>query len=300
MARVLVAYHHGGIYMDLDFYCHKPFRCLIKQVMQQIVPVGTVAKDVLVVAREPLAHAVLFRNKSRVVIQVCTCIIQMIRGILFAYYSIILFSLSRQDFYMVTPKHPFLLWLLEDRYQLYQQSILSASSSPDSTQLSATSSHARVTFPKGPFSYSIEKDIDRYYAHKAAMRSSDSAHKTDTDVIIELGEDILHPLVDATNARLFSACARHSDIPVHTAPTKIAGSGPVGQLPRGFAANTNISTGDVLPVQINIGGSKPLTFAEMKRKVCRDVQKRRYFQPSRDTVMVHMWTHVYLGELLQK
>ena len=23
MARVLVVYHYGGIYMDLDFYCHR-------------------------------------------------------------------------------------------------------------------------------------------------------------------------------------------------------------------------------------------------------------------------------------
>ena len=23
MARVLVIYHYGGIYMDLDFYCHR-------------------------------------------------------------------------------------------------------------------------------------------------------------------------------------------------------------------------------------------------------------------------------------
>lgn len=70
MARVLVAYHYGGIYMDLDFYCHRPFRCLIKQVVQQITTAGSVAKDILVVAREPLAHAVLFRSKPRVVIQV--------------------------------------------------------------------------------------------------------------------------------------------------------------------------------------------------------------------------------------
>ena len=25
MARVLIVYHYGGIYMDLDFYCHRPF-----------------------------------------------------------------------------------------------------------------------------------------------------------------------------------------------------------------------------------------------------------------------------------
>ncbi len=99
MARVLLAYHYGGIYMDLDFYCHRPFRCLLKHVQklvhEQNAPtrhrrlsnntshihspnsqnhtnsaLPVVPKHVLVVSREPLAHAVLFRNKTRVVIQV--------------------------------------------------------------------------------------------------------------------------------------------------------------------------------------------------------------------------------------
>ena len=33
MARVLVMYHYGGIYMDLDFYCHRPFTCLIESLL---------------------------------------------------------------------------------------------------------------------------------------------------------------------------------------------------------------------------------------------------------------------------
>jgi mannosyltransferase OCH1-like enzyme len=28
MARVLVIYHYGGIYMDLDFYCYRCFQLL--------------------------------------------------------------------------------------------------------------------------------------------------------------------------------------------------------------------------------------------------------------------------------
>lgn len=210
---------------------------------------------------------------------------------------------------MVTPKHPFLLWLLEDRYQLYQQSIAPSSSGLNNTHAIANTSlkHSKVSFPKGPFSYSIEKDIDRYYAHKAAIRSGDSGDSSlnpDTDVIIELGEDILHPLLDATNARLFSACAGHSD--THNAPARIAGSGPVVNFPHPRVMESNISTIEVrtsadnaLPVQLK-DGSKLLTLADMKTKVCRDVHKRRYFQPSRDTVMVHMWTHVYLGELYRE
>jgi hypothetical protein len=62
--------------MDLDFHCHRPFRCLVDHVGKAIQhkrgdsPSGPAPKHVLVVAREPLAHAVVFRNKTRVVIQV--------------------------------------------------------------------------------------------------------------------------------------------------------------------------------------------------------------------------------------
>jgi hypothetical protein len=84
--------------MDLDFYCHRPFRCLLKRVhkfvqlqhtdtvvrrtledglignstYKQAAPVeaGPLPTDILAVSREPLAHAVLFRNKTRVIIQV--------------------------------------------------------------------------------------------------------------------------------------------------------------------------------------------------------------------------------------
>lgn len=83
MARVLLAYHFGGIYMDLDFYCHRPFRCLLSHVKEHLYTLEEKAlingghsyqppRHILVVATEPLAHAVIFRNKTRVVIQVCT------------------------------------------------------------------------------------------------------------------------------------------------------------------------------------------------------------------------------------
>ena len=86
MARVLITYHYGGIYADLDFYCRRPYHCLIDQAQQQLMaldssPVGdsnsnrnsnhnSNRRSVLVVPREPLAHAIMFRNKTRVVIQV--------------------------------------------------------------------------------------------------------------------------------------------------------------------------------------------------------------------------------------
>jgi hypothetical protein len=62
--------------MDLDFHCHRPFRCLLDHMGKALQhelggsASGPAPIHVLAVAREPLAHAVVFRNKTRVVIQV--------------------------------------------------------------------------------------------------------------------------------------------------------------------------------------------------------------------------------------
>ena len=50
----------------------------------------------MVVSLEPVVHANILRNKHRIVIQ---------------------------DFYMCTPKHPFLKWLLEDRLTIYNDKL---------------------------------------------------------------------------------------------------------------------------------------------------------------------------------
>lgn len=120
---------------------------------------------------------------------------------------------------MSTPKHPFFLWLLNDRWEEFTQSsafqppslTTNASSTP-----AATSVHAnKPTFRKGPFSYSIEKDIDRYLLFKnnrpnsASTDSLSGSGGVENDVIIELHEDLLHPLVDSTNPRLQSVCAEY-------------------------------------------------------------------------------------------
>ena len=281
MARVLVTYHYGGIYADLDFYCHRPYRCLLRKAMSllregrydsklalppAISSNDSIPRDVLVVSREPLVHAVLFRNKSRVVIQ---------------------------DFFMATPRHPFFLWLLEDKLKLFNDSTAAAPAG---------------VFPKGPFSYSIEKDIDRYLEQKRAaddsqkvvasgrkkrkashgspeqqpidalatapqqgrrrrvrakkasrlsrINSSNSSRRQSVmveDVIIELQEDVMHPLVDATNPRLYSTCAA------------------------------------------TVPGTVLLEEDDMRRSTCRIVDQRLFFRPSNETVLVHMWTHVFLG-----
>ena len=154
---------------------------------------------------------------------------------------------------MATAKHPFLKWFLEDRLRKYEAQVMDG-----------------IKTSKGPFSYSIEKDIDSYNQHKISQelipRSYEDARdkinqtiavdnlfekyekKYRTDDIFELTEDIIHPLVDSSNSRLWSSCLKpfSNDIPfIH--------------------------------------------------KACKYVENKMFFRPSVNTVAVHMWSHVYLG-----
>jgi len=254
MARILVVYHYGGIYMDLDFYCRRPFHCLDSQLSRMIALQAPGQKDVLAVSLEPKVHANIFRNKDRVVIQ---------------------------DFFMATPKHPFFKWFLDNRKSAFEKD----------------PSHPA----KGPFSYSIEKEIDEYKVFKAEERRlkresmvaaleatnlksgnlklrnvgngtsplrgrgrsrgrgrknasgdllvGDAAEESldaSEGVIVELREDILHALVDSSNSRLGKTCSQ-------SPPPAIA------------------------------------------KDSCSFVNKGQYFRPSDSTVAVHMWTHTYLG-----
>ena len=203
MARVLLVYHYGGIYMDLDFYCHKPFSCLERILAQELKKVKS--KHLCVVSREPELHAQLFRQKDRVIIQ---------------------------DFYMCTEKHPFLKWFLDDRMQSFE----------------------RGEAGKGPFSYSIEKDIDRYRSSIIKELSSNSSlsNLIDEDFflnagdIYELQEGVLHSLVDSSNSKLWKSCANSKE------------------------------------------GSDYL------KSICDSVHKNQFFSPIPETIAVHMWSHVYL------
>ena len=84
MARVLITYHFGGLYMDLDFYCVRPFKCLLQMLPKEVSP----ADNILIVSLETRMHSLIFKGKERVVIQ---------------------------DFFYATPKHPFFKYLLDDR-----------------------------------------------------------------------------------------------------------------------------------------------------------------------------------------
>ena len=102
-----------------------------------------------------------------------------------------------QDFYMATPRHPFLEWFLDDRLVTYMRDI----------------SQGLVPF-KGPFSYSIEEDLDMWMvagykatlddrvaiAEKNRLRTKFNIQDTIYGgTVVELKEDILHSLVDSTN-----------------------------------------------------------------------------------------------------
>lgn len=236
MARVLMVYHYGGLYMDVDFYCHRPFDCLIHQILSSELS-HYEGKDLLVVSREPSMHEHLFRKKDRVIIQ---------------------------DFYLATPKHPFFKWLLDDRLDRLRKDdeILLKMNLPKRSvvgfdyfgdyDLNGTKFKMAT---KGPFSYSIEKDIDRFrsleirngHGNHSLNDLLDTKYFMTSGGIYELPAGVLHPLVDTTNGKLYSGCT-----------------------------NLESRAADV-------------------EKICEEVSRGHFFVPIPETIAVHMWTHVYLG-----
>ena len=191
---------------------------------------------------------------------------------------------------MATPRHPFFHWLLEDRQSVFHKN-----------------PHA---FPKGPFSYSIEKDIDRYYEFKQQKKeavgaagavvqkgiietegAADDADDDDNDVIIELSEDVLHPLVDATNSRLFSQCININSKNVKNNSNN-ANSNTV-QPPDVQQQQQQQQKQQQAVEELKQG---EVSYSSAKESVCQNMMHKKYLQASKKTVMVHTWTHVYLGE----
>jgi hypothetical protein len=225
MARILLIYYYGGFYFDLDFICHRPFHCLLDMAseMSSSSTSGnhTSHDDILVVSQEPTVHANIFREKEEVIIQ---------------------------DFFMGTPRHPFLGWLLDDRLTRFYDDL-----------------HHERSPPKGPFSYSIEDDLDMWMkvvgqreptttVEKGTIREMErlrSKYGVTTTFkkadIVVLPEDVLHSLVDSTNSRLNVVCHNKEAI-----------------------------------TQLNSAS-------------CSDVRSKLFFRPSERTIAVHMWSHTYLG-----
>jgi hypothetical protein len=230
MARIILLYHYGGIYMDFDFYCAKPFSCIINKVLSRLrVSVDNAAlNDVLIVSREPVAHALLFRNKSRVVIQ---------------------------DFFVATKRHPFLLWLLEDRNAKFKKG----------------------SKMKGPFSYSVEKDIDMYLKSLSGTNffydapgqriepMGNGVANAMGPFIVELSEDVLHSLLDSTNSRLWTLIPSSPCNMAHTLDRE------------------------------HFMDSADAELTEDWESTCSRLQNLRYFSPTMETIAVHMWSHVYLN-----
>lgn len=121
-------------------------RCLIDIIATELKKYTS--KDLLVVSREPSAHAHLFKKKDRLVIQ---------------------------DFFLATPKHPFLKWLLDDRLEYLNKKCLTGNDEQN--------------WCVGPFSYSIEKDIDRYRAldMKKLAKEKDLSSLIDMEYFVSAG-----------------------------------------------------------------------------------------------------------------
>lgn len=189
MARFVLMYHFGGIYMDRDFYCSRPLVCLsdavIGLIQRELSPPSKGPQTHLLIAsREPLLHAVFIHNHPRTVIQ---------------------------DFFLATPHHPFFKWLLD---------LINADFIRRQLPTNASSSSSKITISeKGPFSYSIEHYLDLYYKEKNMQvkhqRQNESllAHRWMHDqsspgleVIYEMHSRILHPLLDSSNQRLHTRC----------------------------------------------------------------------------------------------
>ena len=145
---------------------------------------------------------------------------------------------------MATPKHPFFKFILDNRLADFHRN--------------------GNTSVKGPFSYHIHKDIDAFQKTNSKLATDERA------VIVELTEDVLHPLVDSSNHKLYDKC-----------PSTLMESGFRWLF--GRQEDKKIATLPVNSVQ----------------RSCELVKKGLFFRPTGDTILVHMWTHVYLGIAIQ-
>jgi hypothetical protein len=208
MARVILAYHFGGIYMDLDFYCHRPMLCLENyavQVLTRRFPHYNLSRhllmqhkvNILLLPREPLMHSLYLHGRPRVIIQ---------------------------DLYMATPKHPFLQWLLNDltvefvqnNFTLTRKGPLSYSIDPLLDEYYRE--HNFTTIPSSPGSERsslayVEEDCAQLFQDAQYPESNQTVKvshygRSRCQMIIEVDEHILHPLLDASNHRLHDGCTR--------------------------------------------------------------------------------------------
>lgn len=238
MARIVLTYHFGGSYLDLDFYCHRPLHCLESYITKTFESqLGLSLEDikqeryhVLIVPQEPLIHSLFIHHRSRVVIN---------------------------DLYMATPRHPFLEFFLNSITDVFVRNNYTLSS-------------------RGPFSYNIDPQLDLYYAKrnltiikgdhtqlaisshcynnesKTVIRGNLSSSSSGRcELVFEVKPSVFHPLLDASNSRIHSGCIKAQENPKKQSPEIM--------------------------------------------HACRIFQQGKYLTTDHDTVLVHMWTHSFLG-----
>lgn len=308
MARFVVAYHYGGTYMDLDFYCHRPLLCLEEYVLAEMGQIlkRPVAKyemahaDILVVSREPILHAEFIHKSSRVVIQ---------------------------DFLMVTPKHPFIKWFLDNRTANFI----------NNPQYAKT----------GPFSYNIHRALDEYYAHTRAnllhdvwgssslawIQAATSAPKIKRQAPAIINPP--SPFARSSRSSSNGTGAVEAKLSPPRSPTPSISVNHSQAMPPPPQSNSNSNTQAIAtansttqrssrrleappPVQyileLQAEVLHPLLDASNSRiaQGCRHVLKAgpshphysrcdkfdrgSYLNATPDTILVHMWTHTFLGK----
>jgi hypothetical protein len=324
MARFLLLYHYGGIYMDLDFYCYKPFSCLLTRIVAQYDGMISNNSHILLVSHESKAHATLLRNKSRIVIQ---------------------------DFFTATPKHPFIKWLLGyhyDHYERRKHSNIRVKKGPFSysidkyvDQYACETAHvmsSQISLLMNSTSNVTDQQINEIIESIRAERG----------YIIELEDDYLHPLMDFTNSILLKQCSREKINLINAEMHAFDCEGSSVNITQSLRLSTYSiyshrfmlmnktsiydSWNDVKTSQqtrricyrdqlnynsdnstisstrntIDYYQNQPLQtqkeslpeFCKVAHgylDACRKVLTGSYFNPSPRTIAVHMWSHIYLG-----
>jgi hypothetical protein len=300
MARVLLTYHFGGIYMDLDFYCFKSFECLEHYILNEINHFDLTMTEkefsqsnILVVSREPDIHSLYLHHRNRVVIQ---------------------------DFFMSTPKHPFFKWLLDYVNNDFQKK---------NGQLNN----------KGPFSYSIQHHLDLYYnlTNMKIIDHADSLYAMrEMPQLAATVKPKRRNLVATVNATTASSASSVRPKTNATAVVK-AKPGPIKSFNSSAISNrlklpNTINTTSTWhsPTEQNKSRSKEILL-EIKADVlhplidssnqnlakgcksetdeekaahglptlvnaCDRLAEGKYLTATEDTMMVHMWTHTYLSK----
>jgi hypothetical protein len=276
------------MYLDLDFYCHNPFLCLDSIIFRIIEAKLQVSKqrllqhksqvDLLIVSREPLLHALFFKQRPRVVIQ---------------------------DFYLATRKHPLLHWILEElKHQFVAQNftiakgpvsytidqwlnryyshrdltILEEGRVGETGQLLAYSTEScQQLFPRFSATSIAPTDIviSTAKSGKQNTSSSNSSRSSRCEIIIELSASVLHPLLDDSNARLYTGCRQFLNRALKPSLQEI------------FAKYPSFISKEEIPKQL-----------DRVKQQCQRFLAGKPLSATNDTTLVHMWTHSFLGMLL--